>query len=226
MCLASMGIYCFSAPFLLERLKEDAHNRTSRHDFGHDVLPAVIESHGVHAFPFRDENRKREAYWRDVGTIDAYFEANMDLIDVDPQLNLYDEQWPIRTHHPAYPPPKFVFAGEGPTARRGEATDSLVCPGAIISGGRVTRSIIGPGVRVNSFAWVEESILFEGVDIGRHARVRRAIIDKGVRVPPGISIGFNPEEDANRGLTVSPRGVTVVAKGQTLSADPLASTVS
>jgi glucose-1-phosphate adenylyltransferase len=189
------------------------------------VLPAVIESHGVHAFPFRDENRKRDAYWRDVGTIDAYFEANMDLIDVDPQLNLYDEQWPIRTHYPSYPPPKFVFAGEGPDARRGEATDSLVCPGAIISGGRVTRSIIGPGVRVNSFAWVEESILFEGVDIGRHARVRRAIIDKGVRVPSGMSIGFDHAEDAARGLTVSPQGVTVVAKGQMLSADSLASTV-
>ena len=210
MCLASMGIYCFSTPFLLERLKRDAHDRTSRHDFGHDVLPAVIESHGVHAFPFRDENRKR----------DAYYAANMDLIEVDPQLNLYDEQWPIRTHHPAYPPPKFVFAGEGPTARRGEATDSLVCPGAIVSGGRVTRSIIGPGVRVNSFAWVEESILFEGVDIGRHSRVRRAIIDKGVRVPSGMSIGFNAEEDAARGLTVSPLGVTVVPKGHPLSADP------
>jgi glucose-1-phosphate adenylyltransferase len=144
----------------------------------------------------------------------------MDLIDVDPELNLYDEQWPIRTHHPSYPPPKFVFAGEGPAARRGEATDSLVCQGAIISGGRVTRSIIGPGVRVNSFARVEESILFEGVDIGRHARVRRAIIDKGVCVPSGMSIGFNAEEDVARGLTVSPQGVTVVAKGQAFSTDP------
>jgi len=220
MCLASMGIYCFSTPFLLEQLKADAHDRGSRHDFGHDVLPAVIASHGVHAFPFRDENRKNDAYWRDVGTIDAYFEANMDLIEVDPQLNLYDEQWPIRTHHPAYPPPKFVFADAGPDSRRGEATDSLVCPGAIVSGGRVSRSIIGPGVRVNSFARVEQSILFEGVDIGRHARVRRAIIDKGVRVPPGVSIGFDAEEDAARGLTVSPQGVTVVAKGHALEAEP------
>jgi len=218
MCLASMGIYCFSTPFLLERLKLDALDRTSRHDFGHDVLPGVIDSHGVHAFPFRDENRKTDAYWRDVGTIDAYFAANMDLIDVDPHLNLYDDQWPIRTHHPAYPPPKFVFAGEGPDARRGEATDSLVCPGAIISGGRVTRSIIGPGVRVNSYARVEDSILFEGVDIGRHARVRRAIIDKGVRVPPGMAIGFDSGEDAARGLTVSPEGVTVVPKGHALQA--------
>ncbi|MFM9198065.1 MAG: glucose-1-phosphate adenylyltransferase [Planctomycetia bacterium] len=225
MCLASMGIYCFSTPFLLERLKLDANDRMSRHDFGHDVLPAVIDTHGVHAFPFRDENRKTDAYWRDVGTIDAYFAANMDLIEVDPQHTLYDGQWPNHPPPPAYPPPTLVFAGEGPSARRGEATDSLVCPGAIISGGRVTRSIIGHGVRVNSFAWVEESILFEGVDIGRHARVRRAIIDKGVRVPAGMSIGFNAEEDAARGLTVSPQGVTVVPKGHALSADPHLATV-
>jgi glucose-1-phosphate adenylyltransferase len=212
-CLASMGIYCFSAAFLLEQLKLDANSPGSRHDFGHDVLPRVIHSHDVRAFPFRDENRKRDAYWRDVGTIDAYFEANMDLVEVDPLLNMYDEQWPIRTHYLTYPPPKFVFAGEGDDARRGEATDSLVCPGAILSGGRATRSIIGPGVRVNSFARVEESILFDGVDIGRHAEVRRAIIDKGVRVPAGVTIGLDPVEDAARGLTVSPAGVTVVPKG-------------
>ncbi len=212
-CLASMGIYCFSAAFLLEQLKLDAQSGGSRHDFGHDVLPRVVHTHDVCAFPFRDENRKRDAYWRDVGTIDAYFEANMDLVEVDPLLNMYDEQWPIRTHYATYPPPKFVFAGEGHDARRGEATDSLVCPGAILSGGRATRSIIGPAVRVNSFARVEESILFEGVDIGRHAEVRRAIIDKGVRVPAGAMIGFDPVEDAARGLTVSPAGVTVVPKG-------------
>jgi len=211
--LASMGIYCFSADFLLEQLRLDADDRGSRHDFGHDLLPRLVATHGVQAFPFRDENRKRDAYWRDVGTLDAYYEANMDLIEVDPQLNLYDELWPIRTHHPAYPPPKFVFAEEGPEARRGEATDSLVCPGAILSGGRVHRSIIGPGVRVNSYARVEESIISEGVDIGRHAVVRRAIIDKAVRVPPGIGVGLDPEEDAARGLTVSPEGVTVVPKG-------------
>jgi glucose-1-phosphate adenylyltransferase len=213
LALASMGIYCFSADFLLEQLRRDAADPLSRHDFGHDILPGVIRSHAVHAFPFRDENRKRDAYWRDVGTIDAYYEANMDLVDVDPQLNLYDEHWPIRTHHPAYPPPKFVFADEGPDGRRGEATDSLVCPGAILSGGRVQRSIIGPGVRVNSYARVEESILFEGADIGRHAVVRRAILDKDVRVPAGLRIGVDPEEDAARGLTVSAAGVTVVPKG-------------
>ena len=220
MTLASMGIYCFSADFLLEQLRFDAEDGGSRHDFGHDILPRVIHSHGVHAFPFCDENRKRDAYWRDVGTIDAYHEANMDLVDVDPQLNLYDEQWPVRTHHPAYPPPKFVFAGEGPAARRGEATDSLVCPGAIVSGGRVHRSIIGPGVRVNSFARVEESIVFEGVDIGRHAVVRRAIVDKGVRVPAGVSIGVDPVQDAARGLAISPAGITVVPKGFSFADEP------
>jgi len=213
LALASMGIYCFSADFLLEQLRRDAADVGSRHDFGHDILPKVIGRHAVRAFAFRDENRKRDAYWRDVGTIDAYFEANMDLVEVDPQLNLYDEQWPIRTHHAAYPPPKFVFAGEGPDARRGEATDSLVCPGAILSGGRVHRAIIGPGVRINSFARVEESIICEGVDIGRHALVRRAIIDKGVRVPPGATLGLDHEEDAARGLTVSSEGITVVPKG-------------
>jgi len=213
LCLASMGVYCFSWPFLLEQLHKDAHLSASRHDFGHDILPAAVHTHNVYAFGFCDENRKRTAYWRDVGTIDAYYEANLDLIEVDPQLNLYDEQWPIRTYHPAYPPPKFVFAGEGAGARRGEATDSLVCPGAILSGGRATRSIIGPGVRINSFARVEESILFEGVDIGRHARVRRTIIDKDVRVPAGVEIGFDPDGDMARGLTVSPSGVTVVPKG-------------
>jgi len=211
--LASMGIYCFSADFLLEQLRRDAVDRGSRHDFGHDLLPRIVHTHGVQAFPFRDENRKREAYWRDVGTIDAYFEATMDLVEVDPQLNLYDEHWPIRTHHPAYPPPKFVFAGEGPDARRGEATDSLVCPGAIISGGRVSRSIVGPGVRVNSYARVDESVIMEGVDVGRHAVLHRVIVDKDVRVPPGTAIGIDPDEDAARGLTVSPEGVTVVPKG-------------
>lgn len=222
MCLASMGIYCFSTPFLLDQLRADAGDRGSRHDFGHDILPGVIDTHAVQAFPFRDENRKRDAYWRDVGTIDAYFTATMDLVEVDPQLNLYDEQWPIRTHYPAYPPPKFVFAGTGDDARRGEATDSIVCPGAILSGGRASRSVIGPGVRVNSFARIEESIVFEGVDIGRHARIRRAIIDKGVRVPPGTQIGFDPDEDAARGLTVSAGGVTVVPKGFVFHPAPVA----
>ncbi|MEI8319626.1 MAG: glucose-1-phosphate adenylyltransferase [Planctomycetia bacterium] len=218
MCLASMGIYCFSWPFLLEQLRAD-HDTPSRHDFGHDILPAVVRSHAVHAYPFRDENRKADAYWRDVGTVDAYFEANLDLVAVDPQLNLYDELWPVRTLPAAYPPPKFVFADSAPGGRRGEATDSLVCPGAILSGGRAWRSILGPGVRVHSFAHIEESILMEGVDVGRHARLCRTIVDKGVRIPAGMTIGFDPVADAAMGLTISAGGVTVVPKGHLFPTD-------
>jgi glucose-1-phosphate adenylyltransferase len=136
----------------------------------------------------------------------------MDLVTVDPLLNMYDMEWPIRTYQPNFPPPKFVFAEEGHEARRGEAVDSVVCSGSIVSGGHVRRSILGPNVRINSYAHVEESILFEGVDIGRHARVRRAIIDKEVRIPPGAYIGFDPEQDRARGFTVTEKGVTVIAK--------------
>jgi glucose-1-phosphate adenylyltransferase len=211
-CLASMGIYIFKARFLFEQLCLDATRPTSAHDFGHNIIPAVIRTHRVVAFPFRDENRKRDAYWRDVGTLDAYFEANMDLISVDPLLNMYDERWPIRTHHPNFPPPKFVFAESGPEARRGQALDSIICQGCILSGGQVERSILGHNVRVNSYARVEDSIVFEGVDIGRHTRVRRAIIDKGVRIPAATSIGFDPELDRARGFLVTEGGITVIAK--------------
>jgi glucose-1-phosphate adenylyltransferase len=133
-------------------------------------------------------------------------------VAVDPLLNMYDSQWPIRTYQPNFPPPKFVFAEDGPASRRGEALDSVVCSGCIVSGGHVRRSILGPNVRINSYASVEESILFEGVDIGRHARVRRAIIDKAVRIPPGAMIGFDPEHDRARGFGVTEKGVTVIAK--------------
>ena len=132
-----MGIYVFNARFLFEQLCQDATRPDSEHDFGRNIIPSIIDTHRVFAFPFRDENRKRDAYWRDVGTLDAYYEANMDLIAVDPLLNLYDERWPIRTYQPNLPPPKFVFAEEGADARRGEALDSIVCQGSIISGGQV-----------------------------------------------------------------------------------------
>ncbi len=209
---ASMGIYVFTARFLFEQLCLDATRPGSRHDFGHNIIPAVIGTHRVFAYPFLDENRKQNAYWRDVGTLDAYFEANMDLISVDPLLNMYDERWPIRTYLPNYPAPKFVFAEEGPSARRGQALDSIVCQGSIISGGTVERSLLGSNTRVNSFAHVEDSILLDHVDIGRHARVRRAIIDKGVHIPAGTQIGFDPEHDRARGFTVSEGGVVVIAK--------------
>ena len=141
--LASMGIYVFTARFLFEQLCLDATRHGSKHDFGRDMIPSVIQTHRVFAYPFLDENRKKDAYWRDVGTLDAYYEANMDLVSVDPQLNLYDHRWPIRTYQPNLPPPKFVFAERGPAARRGQALDSIVCQGSIISGGQVERSIVG-----------------------------------------------------------------------------------
>ncbi len=208
-CMASMGIYVFSARFLFEELCKDATRRGSRHDFGGDIIPSILHTGKVFAYPFQDENRKKDLYWRDVGTLDAYYEANLDLVSVDPELNMYDSEWPIRTYQPNLPPPKFVFAEE---RRRGYALDSIVCPGTIVSGGRVERSILGPQVRINSFAQVEDSILFAGVNIGRHARVRRAIIDKAVHIPAGVEIGFDAKLDLARGFTVTDSGVTVIAK--------------
>lgn len=223
-CLASMGIYVFNARFLYEQLCADATNMESEHDFGKNIIPGAIDSYTVCAFPFLDENRKTDAYWRDVGTIDAYFEATMDLINIDPQLNLYDEHWPVRAYQPNLPPPKFVFGSEGVSTRRGAALDSLVCQGAIISGGSVARSVIGPGVRINSYATVEDSILFDDVNVGRRSRLRRVIIDKGVVIPPETEIGYDPIADAERGFTVTDSGLVVLSRGEqiqpTLGAGP------
>jgi glucose-1-phosphate adenylyltransferase len=184
----------------------------STHDFGRDIIPSLIDSQRVFGFPFRDENLKDDAYWRDVGTLDAYYKANMDLVSVDPLLNLYDDHWPVRSHQPSLPPPKFVFAGRYEGDRCGRALDSIVCPGTIISGGLVQRSIVGAKVRVNSYSQVEDSILFSNVDVGRHARVRHAIIDKDVRIPEGVEIGYDLDLDRQRGFTVTRRGVVVIAK--------------
>lgn len=211
-CLASMGVYVFTAKFMFDQLCRDATVEESQHDFGRNIIPSIIGTHRVFAYPFIDENLKQDAYWRDVGTLDAYYEANMDLVSVDPLLNVYDERWPLRTYHPNYPPPKFVFAGEADPARRGQALDSVVCTGSIISGGTVTGSIVGSNCRINSFAHVQDSILFEGVNVGRHAKVRRAIIDKGVHIPAGIEIGYDVEQDRARGFTISEGGVVVIAK--------------
>jgi glucose-1-phosphate adenylyltransferase len=216
-CLASMGIYVFTTRFLLEQLCRDANDRSSMHDFGKNIIPSIIRQHRVHAFPFRDENRKQDAYWRDVGTLDAYYEANMDLISIDPQLNMYDASWPIRTYQANLPPPKFVFGSHSEGDRVGTALDSIVCAGTIISGGRVERSVIGPGVRVNSFAQVQDSILFEGVEIGRHCKIRKTIIDKGVRIPPGLEIGYDLEKDRQRGFTISDHGIVVIPKTDSIN---------
>jgi glucose-1-phosphate adenylyltransferase len=217
-CLASMGIYIFDAKFLMEQLCEDAAKPDTDRDFGKNIIPSVINSHRVFAYPFRDENGKQDAYWRDVGTLDAYYEANMDLVSVDPQLNLYDQEWPIRTFLPNLPPPKFVFGSYPEGDRKGVALDSMVCSGCIISGGIVERSIVGPASRVNSYASVKESILCDGVNVGRHAQIRRAIIDKGVKVPPGAMIGYDHEADRARGFTITESGIVVVPKATRFTA--------
>lgn len=219
-CLASMGIYVFNAKFLYEQLCTDAVMPGSHRDFGKNIIPNAIKDHRVMAFPFMDENRKEQAYWRDVGTIDAYFEATMDLIKVDPALNLYDRHWPMRAYQPMAPPPKFVFGSEDRSPRRGEALDSIVCQGSIISGGSVIRSVIGPNTRVNSYARVEDSILFDEVEVGRHCQLRRVIVDKGVQIPPDTKIGFDPAADRARGFTVTDSGLVVIARGEGLMAEP------
>jgi glucose-1-phosphate adenylyltransferase len=212
-CLGSMGIYVFNASFLFEQLCRDATLTNSNHDFGKDIIPHIIQTHSVRAFPFQDKNTGTAQYWRDVGTLDAYYEANMDLVAVRPQLNLYDPTWEIRTYQAPNPPPKFVFGQfEGHNPRVGMALDSTVCNGSIISGGRVERSILSPNVRVNSWAHVEDSILFEGVNIGRHARVRRAIIDKGAQIPERAEIGYDLDADRARGFTVTESGIVVIGK--------------
>ncbi len=218
-CLASMGIYVFNARFLYERLCDDATCPISDHDFGKNIIPGAIDDSRLFAFPFSDENRKREAYWRDVGTIDAYYEANMDLVGVDPQLNLYDREWPIRSHQPMLPPPKFVFGSEGHSPRRGEALDSIVCQGSIVSGGFVARSIVGSGCRINSYSHVEDSILFDDVEVGRRSRLRRVIIDKGVRIPPETEIGYDRNSDAARGFTVTDSGIVLIARGEEIRSE-------
>lgn len=214
LALASMGIYVFATDVMYELLFQDAARKeSSRHDFGKDIIPEMLRNARVYAYPFRDENRKQVAYWRDVGTLDAYYQANRDLISVDPILNLYDRRWRIYTYQPTMPPPKFVHTED---RRRGAAYDSIVCQGVVVSGGQVFRSILSPGVRINSFALVEDSILFDGVDVGRHARIRRAIVDKDVKIPAGIDIGWDRQADLERGLVVTDGGITVVAKGEDL----------
>ena len=213
--LASMGIYVFRPEVMYELLEEDAADKSSAHDFGKNIIPKMVGNRSVYAFSFIDENKKEAKYWRDVGTLDAYYDANMDLISVSPLLNLYDRSWPIFTVPTHAPPPKFVFAQPEPGGRLGVAIDSLVSPGCIVSGGRVQNSILAPYVRINSYSQVGESILFEGVNVGRHAKVRHAIIDKDVTIPEGMEIGYNLEEDRKK-FTVSDGGIVVISKRMVL----------
>ena len=215
LAFASMGIYLFNTKTLLEYLKSDALHDTA-HDFGRNIIPQMMKTARVCAYNFKDENKKEAKYWRDVGTIDAYWEANMDLISVDPLLNLYDKAWPIRTYQAQNPPAKFVFAQEKKGGRLGIAVDSIVAHGCIVSGGRVQNSVLSPNVRVNSYSEVHDSILMENVDIGRHSHIRRAIIDKDVVLPPETEIGYNLENDKKR-YHVTPSGIVVIAKGTEVS---------
>jgi glucose-1-phosphate adenylyltransferase len=210
-CLGSMGIYIFDVQVLVRALLRDAEEPGSSHDFGKDLIPHLVTAgERVYAYLFWDENKKESKYWRDVGTLDAYYEASMDLIQVDPIFNLYDPAWPLRTYQPQFPPAKFVFDEDG---RRGSATDSLVSMGCIVSGGQVHRSILGLGVRVHSFCDLQDTIVFSNATINRHSRIRRAIIDRGVVVPRGAVIGYDPVEDRRR-HTVSEGGVVVVTPGE------------
>jgi len=213
----SMGVYLFNADVLIPVLLKDAEDPQSSHDFGKDILPKMVDDYRVFAYDFVDENKKEALYWRDVGTLDAYYEANMDIVSVSPIFNLYDEEWPIRTHQRQYPPAKFVFAEAG---RTGTALDSIVSGGCIVSGGMVKNSVLSPDVRVNSYSEVDQSILFSHVSVGRRCRVRRAIIDRDVHLPEGTTIGFDAEADRQR-YFVTESGITVVTRDYSLFENPV-----
>jgi len=227
--LASMGNYVFETRGLVDQLTRNASldDGQTHHDFGRNILPAIVAGGGrAYCYDFSQNDvpgveEGERGYWRDVGTIDAYWKANMDLVQVQPVFDLYNARWPIRTYTRPLPPAKFVFAGGGEVGhpRMGIATDSLISEGCILSGGRVDRSVLSPDVRINSYAHIEESILMDGVDVARHARLRRCIIDKGVQIPPGAEIGYDHEADRSRGFHVSEEGVVVVAKDATFDLD-------
>ena len=213
---ASMGVYIFNTQLLIPILIADAEDPRSSHDFGRDVIPKIIEHHRVFAYNFVDENKTEALYWRDIGTLDAYHDANMDLVSVSPVFNLYDKQWPLRTWQQQYPPAKFVFADE---ARMGVALDSIVAGGSIISGGRVKNSVLCYDVRVNSYCEIERSIIFNHVNIGRHSRIRNAIIDRHVSLPDHTQIGYDLEADGKK-YTVTENGIVVVTRAESLLEEP------
>ncbi len=215
---ASMGIYIFSTEVLLRELIADAEDIDSKHDFGHNILPNLLGKSKMMAYSFVDENKQQALYWRDVGTLDAYYDANMDLCAVSPIFNLYDKNWPIRTHMRQYPPAKFVFGEPG---RSGIAINSVIASGVIISGATVSNSVVSPDVRVNSYSNVDASVIFSHVNIGRHCRIRRAIIDRHVHIPEGTIIGYDPDEDKRR-YFVTPSGLAIVTRDASLYENPVA----
>jgi glucose-1-phosphate adenylyltransferase len=210
--LASMGVYVFDADYLYEALRQDSANPASTHDFGRDLIPAMMAQGDVMAHPFEmscvRSTQEAVSYWRDVGTVDAYWQANLDLTDKLPELDMYDEEWPIWTYQEQLPPAKFVHDEEG---RRGHAIDSLVSGGCIISGSRVRRSVLFSSVHVHSYASVEEGVLLPQVDVGEHCELRRVVIDKGCQIPEGMRIGFDAVEDARR-FHRTEQGVVLVTR--------------
>ena len=207
MTLASMGNYIFSTEFLFEQLQIDANNPESERDFGKNIIPSIIENHQVFAYRFRDPHTNQASYWRDVGTLDSFWQAHMELVSPAPALNLYDEDWPIWTFQKQRPPAKFIFNDEN---RRGSAVDSMVSGGCIISGGHVTHSMLFSGVIVHSYTHIEESVILPGCEIHRHAKLKRVIIDSECIIPEGIEIGYDHDADRARGFRVTPNGVVLV----------------
>ena len=213
----SMGIYLFNTDVLLPELIRDSEDPDSKHDFGHDILPKLLGRFKVQAYNFVDENKQRALYWRDVGTLDAYYEANMDAAAVAPTFNLYDKAWPMRSRAYQYPPAKFVFGEPG---RTGMAINSIVCAGSIVSGAVLRNSVLSHDVLVNSYADVDSSIIFSHVNIGRHCRVRHAIVDRDVHIPDGTVIGYDPAED-RKNYFVTPSGLTVVTRDYSTYENPV-----
>jgi glucose-1-phosphate adenylyltransferase len=216
---ASMGNYVFTTSALIDAVTADAEDQSSKHDMGGSIVPMLVERGEAQVYDFSlnvvpGETERDKGYWRDVGTIDAFYDAHMDLISISPIFNLYNREWPILTRPDPLPPAKFVFDDED---RRGQALDSMVCAGVVISGATARRSVLSPGVRLHSFAQVEDSVLFQDVDVGERAVVRRAIIDKNVRIAPGATIGVDPEDDRRR-FHISDSGIVVIGKGETVEA--------
>ena len=207
LCLASMGNYVFNTEFLYEQCIKDADTPDTQHDFGRNVIPSIIKDYRVYAYPFRDAETDEQAYWRDVGTLDAFWEANMELVSVTPQLNMYDEEWPIFTHQAQAAPAKFVFDEHD---RKGTAIQSMVSGGCVVSGALVNRSLLFSRCKVHSYTEVTDSVILPDVDIGEGCRVRRAIIDRGARIPPGSVIGEDAGADEERGFRITEKGITLV----------------
>ena len=206
-CLASMGNYVFNRAFLFEQLVKDADDPSSTHDFGNDLIPSIIDKYRVYAFPFYDAETGKPGYWRDVGTLDSFYDTNMDLVSVTPKLNIYDKDCPILTFQPQLPPAKFVFNRKD---RRGSAVDSTIAEGCVISGASIDRSLLFSGVTAHSYSHITESVIMPQVDIGRYARIHHAIIDRGCHIPPKMQIGKDPEEDRFNGFRLTAKGRVLV----------------